>query len=70
MEAGLWSSELRDWRKRMGLFQKEAANLFKTSEVTYRSWEIMTRTPPKFVRIALRAVMKNAEAAKSISEAT
>lgn len=58
MEAGVWSTTLRDWRKANKLQQKEAADVLSVSIDTYRGWEGMKSTPPKFARIALGVVMK------------
>lgn len=59
MEVGMWSTELRDWRKSNKLLQKEAAGYLSVPLPTYIGWETMDATPPKFVRIALKTIMRN-----------
>lgn len=59
MESGIWSSQLRDWRKQHKLLQKDAWDILQVPEHTYRGWEDMRRTPPKHVRVALGLVMRN-----------
>lgn len=59
MEAGLWSSELRDWRKRHNLLQKQAAGVLDVPEDTYKHWETMRRTPGRHTVIVLRSTMRN-----------
>ena len=59
MESGLWSTQLRDWRKLHGLQQKEAGDYLQVPPDTYRKWEAMLRTPHKIVRSVLGAAMKS-----------
>jgi DNA-binding XRE family transcriptional regulator len=58
MESGIWSNQLRDWRKLHSLQQKEAADALTCPYDTYRSWESMKRTPPRFVQISLTHYMR------------
>jgi DNA-binding transcriptional regulator YiaG len=57
MRCGVWSSQLRGWRKKCDLIQKEAADRLNVPIDTYRGWESMNSTPPKFVRMALERLM-------------
>lgn len=59
METGVWSTTLRDWRNLHKLQQKDAADILSVSIDTYRGWESMKSTPPKFARVALGVVMQH-----------
>lgn len=64
MECGLWSCELRDWRKENGLIQKEAWMALGIPEDTYRGWEAMKSTPDKYCMAAVRRMMQMIHAAQ------
>jgi len=57
MSSGLWANQLREWRKKCDITQRSAAARMDVSIDTYRGWESMNATPPKFVRTALERLM-------------
>lgn len=59
MVAGMWSNELKAWRKHHNLIQKEAWDILEVDEDTYRSWECARNTPRKHTVIALRLMMRD-----------
>lgn len=49
MEAQVWSTRCHEWRERMGVIAKEAADRLDVPFDTYRGWE-KGATPARFVR--------------------
>lgn len=50
-------AELRDWRRRLGLTQAEAAAVLHTPMRTYQSWEGATQ-PPGVAEVACELLEK------------
>ena len=65
MESGMWANELKEWRMQMGaksgvpwISEKEAAAKLGVPYDTWRGWECMRDTPRIYVRVALKAAMR------------
>lgn len=47
---------LKEWREKMGLTQKELAEKLKVAPNTVSRWELNERKIPEFLELALRSV--------------
>ncbi len=59
MERSLWRKELQEFRRRHNLQGKEAAGALNVPYDTWRKWEAMMGTPPRWAQIALRTMMRD-----------
>lgn len=59
MERNLWRRELQEFRRRHDLQGKEAAAALEVPYDTWRAWESLNNTPPRWAQIALRTMMRD-----------
>jgi len=59
LERSLWRKTIREFRQKNDLQEKGAAAAMNVPYDTWRKWESMAMTPPKFVQIALTTLMQN-----------
>lgn len=59
MEASLWRNTLLAFKKKWDFVGKGACDALSVPHDTWRSWESMRNTPPKYVQIALTTAMRD-----------
>ncbi len=64
MLSGLWGGKVRDWQKRCGLIQKEAANQLLVPFETYRDWCDGDGEPHDLSKFEIERRMKEIEDSK------
>lgn len=55
------AESLREWREGRGLTQAQAGELVGAGRRTWQSWELGTRTPPRMLVFALRALGRSSD---------
>jgi len=58
MEANLWRRTLQEFRQRHNLQGKGAADVLHVPYDTWRAWESMKNTPPRWAMTALKTQMR------------
>lgn len=59
MEASLWRNELQAFKTKWDMVGKQACAALNVPHDTWRAWESMRNTPPKWARIALTTAMRD-----------